>query len=612
MYQCKAANCEYWGSIDQLAEHFRTCHAKKFSCATCKKKNFDFEYDYVNHVNMCRVLNLAVQHLDEGFSECGQRLETCISDCSGVDTCNDSTKQCSSLLTGRIFSSGTAVVVGSDSTMRRSSLEVTCARPYPLESRKRRLNFGPALNKISSAISGSSKAKDSHQQTPPSDPHTIMSGNPPNNPYLPTQNPQNQWYAGYPPNQPPTSGYPSYVGAPYPGIGGPGYAPQSQPYAGAGHPSGTGGAYQPNVGYGQPGVGSGYGAPSFPPTSGYPQQTPQSGGGYPGQRPTSGNMYQSGGTATIKPNPNFNAKNSAETLLEAMQGFRCDQNKVVQALCVCNYWQRQEVIKQFRGEYGLDLIIELKTRLSGDFEDLIMALMETHARYDAQQLHKAMAGIGTKESVLIEIMTTRSNAQVQELKYTYKQLYGKDLEHDLVGETSGHFKRLLVSLCAAGRDESWNVDPLRANQDARALYRAGEQRLGTDETTFNAILASQNFHQLRMVFDEYQNVSDHTIEHAIQAEFSSDISDVRDGLLAIVKSIRNRVAYFAELIYNSMKGLGTRDTDLIRLIVTRSEIDLADIRNQYQAQYRTSLEKAIAGHCSGAYKEGLIALVKGN
>ncbi|KAI1729772.1 annexin domain-containing protein [Ditylenchus destructor] len=318
-------------------------------------------------------------------------------------------------------------------------------------------------------------------------------------------------------------------------------------------------------------------------------------------------MYQSGGTPTIKPNPNFNANHSAELLRKAMKGFGCDKNKVVQALCVCNNWQRQEVIKQFKVMYGKDLISELKSELSGDFEDLIMALMETPARYDAQQLRKAMAGIGTKESVLIEIMTTRSNAQVQELKYTYKQLYGKNLEHDLVGETSGHFKRLLVSLCAGGRDESWNVDPLRANQDARALYRAGEQRLGTDESTFNAILTSQNFHQLRMVFDEYQKVSNHTIEHAIQAEFSSD---VRDGLLAIVKSIRNRAAYFAELIYNSMIGLGTRDTDLIRLIVTRSDIDLADIRNQYQAQYQTSLETAIVGDCRGAYKEGLITLVK--
>uniref|UniRef100_A0A914CKL5 Annexin n=1 Tax=Acrobeloides nanus TaxID=290746 RepID=A0A914CKL5_9BILA len=145
--------------------------------------------------------------------------------------------------------------------------------------------------------------------------------------------------------------------------------------------------------------------------------------------------------------------------------------------------------------------------------------------------------------------------------------------------------------------------------DAQALYRAGERRLGTDESTFNAILAAQNYGQLRLVFAEYQKATNHSIEQAINAEFSGDI---RDGLLAIVKCIKNRPAYFAELIYNSLKGFGTRDTDLIRVIVSRADIDLRSIRTEYQSIYKTSLENAIAGDCSGNYKEGLIALVKGN
>lgn len=315
------------------------------------------------------------------------------------------------------------------------------------------------------------------------------------------------------------------------------------------------------------------------------------------------------GTPSLKPVPNFNANSDAEVLRKAMKGFGCDKNKIIQILCARTNWQRQEIARAFKTQFGKDLCKDLKSELTGDFEDLALALMELPAHYDAHQLHKAMEGLGTRESVLIEIMTTRTNAQIQEVKLTYRKLYGRDLEHDLIGETSGYFKRLLVSLCAGGRDESHHTDPLKANQDARALYRAGEQRLGTDESKFNQILVAQNTAQLRLVFDEYQKVTSHPIEQAVATEFSGDI---RDGLLAIVKSIRSRPAYFAELLYNSMKGLGTRDTDLIRLVVTRSEIDMADIRAEYHRIYKTSLEQAIAGDCSGAYKEGLIALVKGN
>lgn len=82
------------------------------------------------------------------------------------------------------------------------------------------------------------------------------------------------------------------------------------------------------------------------------------------------------------------------------------------------------------------------------------------------------------------------------------------------------------------------------------MRQAGVQRLGTDESKFIQILASLNYAQLRLTFDEYLKVAKHPIERAIQDEFSSDI---QQALLAIVKSIRNRAEYFAELLYNSFK-----------------------------------------------------------
>lgn len=44
----------------------------------------------------------------------------------------------------------------------------------------------------------------------------------------------------------------------------------------------------------------------------------------------------------------------------------------------------------YKNKYGKDLGDELKKELSGDFEDVIMALMDTPTKYDALQLQKAM------------------------------------------------------------------------------------------------------------------------------------------------------------------------------------------------------------------------------
>ena len=41
-----------------------------------------------------------------------------------------------------------------------------------------------------------------------------------------------------------------------------------------------------------------------------------------------------------------------------------------------------------------------------------------------------------------------------------------------------------------------------------------------------------------------------------------------------MKSIRNKAAYFAEEIHDSMAGLGTNDSNLIRLIISRREVKI--------------------------------------
>lgn len=63
-------------------------------------------------------------------------------------------------------------------------------------------------------------------------------------------------------------------------------------------------------------------------------------------------------------------------------------------------------------------------------------------------------------------------------------------------------------------------------------FIAGELRFGTDESTFNQILVQRNMTQLQQIFLEYERLSHHGIERAIDNEFSGDI---RKGLLAIGK-----------------------------------------------------------------------------
>ena len=73
-------------------------------------------------------------------------------------------------------------------------------------------------------------------------------------------------------------------------------------------------------------------------------------------------------------------------------------------------------------------------------------------------------------------------------------MYGKSLEDELKGDTSGAFKHTLVSLLTASRPVGNVVDRTQAKKDAEALLNAGTKKWGTDEVLmfiFSFIFSSQ-------------------------------------------------------------------------------------------------------------------------
>lgn len=57
--------------------------------------------------------------------------------------------------------------------------------------------------------------------------------------------------------------------------------------------------------------------------------------------------------------------------------------------------------------------------------------------------------------------------------------------------------------------------------------------------------------------------------------------------------MQSRAEFFAERLHKSMAGMGTTDHQLIRIIVTRCEVDMEDIKEAFEAKYGKSLQSWI-------------------
>ncbi|KAM8848045.1 annexin A5a [Synchiropus picturatus] len=269
--------------------------------------------------------------------------------------------------------------------------------------------------------------------------------------------------------------------------------------------------------------------------------------------------------------------------------------------------QRQQVKAAYKRAYGKDLVSALKSELGGLFEDLVVALMTPPALFDAMQLQKAIKGAGTDDDVLIEILASRPGDQIKDISKVYKKELGGKLEKDVCGDTSGHYQKLLVILLQGARETEVQED--RIEEDAKELYAAGEGKFGTDEEKFISILGNRSVEHLRRVFDAYRKISGCEIEESIEGETTGNLENL---LLAVVKCVRSVPAFFAESLYRSMRRAGTDDDTLIRIMVSRSEVDMLDIRACFKRTYGASLYTTIQEDTTGDYQKALLYLCGGN
>ena len=296
----------------------------------------------------------------------------------------------------------------------------------------------------------------------------------------------------------------------------------------------------------------------------------------------------------------------AQALRKAMKGLGTDEKAIIKVIANRTNAQRLEIKEVYEKTFNRDLIKDLKSELSGNFEDAVLALFVPQIDYDVDQLHKAMEGLGTNEDTLIEIIASRDEASLNKIKLKYKEKYNISLEDAIESETSGNFKKLLIALLQGGRSKNLRPDINECRIKAKELYEAGVGKWGTNSYIFNKIFALSSKFELAYICREYYKLYGHTILDAVNNNFKGDLKKL---LKSIIHAIINPSEYFASRINDAMKGFGTKDNLLIRIIVTRDEIDMPLIKRYYKQLYGKDMIDDIKKDTSGDYKKLLVELV---
>lgn len=83
----------------------------------------------------------------------------------------------------------------------------------------------------------------------------------------------------------------------------------------------------------------------------------------------------------------------------------------------------------------------------------VVKIIRNEADFYAERLRESIEGIGTDDETLISTIVLRSEIDLVDIIMKYEVIYGTSLEDDVIGDTSGDYKNLLLKLLTVPEEE---------------------------------------------------------------------------------------------------------------------------------------------------------------
>ena len=146
----------------------------------------------------------------------------------------------------------------------------------------------------------------------------------------------------------------------------------------------------------------------------------------------------------------------ADLLYKAMKGIGSDKDIITEVLCFRNPDRINQIKAKFQEKYGKDLVAEIKSETSGDYQKIVLRLLEGDRTQDgkadlqkcsgiAEELYKAGEGkIGTDEATFIKYFTSLAPNELLLVCKEYHKKYKKNMLDVIENEFNGNEKKLLI------------------------------------------------------------------------------------------------------------------------------------------------------------------------
>ena len=289
----------------------------------------------------------------------------------------------------------------------------------------------------------------------------------------------------------------------------------------------------------------------------------------------------------------LDTKNKEEAIIKVVENSNLEKR-----LQICLYYSET---------YGKSLYSELKTKLSGHFKALAIHLFIHPITFYAKLLKKGLKSFGGDEDIILEALSFPNKEEMNQIESCFKTETGKDLIQEIEKNFSGVLKKNLINLISTPRGESHTPNPNKCEKLADLLISVGEGNWAGNDDIFKEVFIKSSGEELIFIGRFYYKKTGKNMLDIIEKKITGK------NKILLKEVLYNNIIpqeLYAEKIYNSIKGLGTNNSLLARVLVLRHEIDMDEINEFYKDKYKKEMKDDIIGDTSGNFQKLCLLLAK--
>ena len=290
-------------------------------------------------------------------------------------------------------------------------------------------------------------------------------------------------------------------------------------------------------------------------------------------------------------------------LLHSSLFTKKDEEAIYDLITKTSLSDRMSISRYYKGAFNSSLFSDIQSKIGGDFGYCAGQMFLSPIEFC---LYHLKLGLKNDYETVLEILTSKTNEELKVIEKVYKLDTGNELRNDIMKEYKGIIGKNLILMFDTARSNNSKLRKNECERLAKLLIEKEPKLWVEDEKIFKDIFLMKSPEELVLIARYYFNITKNNLIETINDK-------LKDKNQLLLKEIlfNNIMPHelFAEKLNLAIKGIGTNEEILSRVLVSRYEIDMPLIKEMYEYKYNISLKDHIIDDTSGMYQKLCLFLV---